>query len=146
MKTAVRHYVDCKRIATDGSLSYAMVAAKSTLEILARWWNDLGEEFHFRSGAFNDLLKTTVHKAELGKDSGKEIDTTQLTRVTKTATRYRNKIDHGQDGSIEEELEKVYAHQSYYHILARRLILAKLGDRGTAGRGEPYAPSFTEKQ
>ena len=144
LKTSVRHYVDCKRIAEDGTLSYAMVAAKSTLEVLARWWNDRGEEFQIKSGEFDCLLKTAVYKAELGKDGGKKVDTGQLTRVTKTATRYRNKIDHGQDSDMEEELEKVHAHQSYYHILARLLILAKLGDRGTAWRGEIFTPSFTE--
>ena len=65
--------------------------------------------------------------------------------MTKTARRYRNKIDHGQDSEIEEELEKVHAHQSYYHILARMLILAKLGDRGTAWRGELFVPAFIEE-
>ena len=146
LNTAVRHYVDCRRILEDGTLGYAMVAAKSTLEVLTRWWNDLGGNFYFRSGKFEDLLKTAVHKAELGKDGGKQVDSIQLTNVTRTATRYRNKIDHGQDSNIAEETEKVYAHQSYYHNLARLLILAKLGDRGIAGRGEIYAPSFTEKQ
>ena len=145
LKTAVRHYVDCKRIAEDGTLGYAMVAAKSTLEVLVRWWNNLGEKFQMRSGEFDGLLKAAVRKAELGKDGGKEVETLQLNRVAKTATKYRNKIDHGQDSDIVEELEKIHAHQSYYHILARMLILAKLGDRGIAWRGEIYTPSFTEK-
>ena len=146
LNTAVRHYVDCKRILEDGTLGYAMVAAKSTLEVLTRWWNDLGEDFYFGSGKFEDQLKTAVHKAELGKDDGKQVDTIQLTHVMKTATKYRNKIDHGQDSDIAEETERVYAHQSNYHNLARLLILAKLGDRSTSGRGEIYTPSFTEKQ
>ncbi len=145
LRTAVRHYVDCKRIAEDGNVSYAMVAAKSTLEVLTRWWNDRDERFQIKSGEFDCLLKTAVQKAELGKDGGREIDTTQLTGVTRRGTKYRNKIDHGQDSDMEEEMEKVYAHQSYSHILARLLILAKLGDRGTAWRGEFYTPSFTEK-
>ena len=146
LNTAVRHYVDCKRILEDGTLGYAMVAAKSTLEVLTRWWNGLEEGFYLGSGKFEGLLKAAVHEAELGKDSGKQVDTIQLTYVMKTATKYRNKIDHGQDSDIVEETAKVYAHQSYYHILARLLILAKLGDRSTAWRGEIYTPSFTEKQ
>ena len=146
LNTAVRHYVDCKRILEDGTLGYAMVAAKSTLEVLTRWWNDLDGNFYFPSGKFENLLKRAVHKAELGKDGGKQVDTIQLTSVTRTATRYRNKIDHGQDSDIAEETGKVHAHQSYYHNLARLLILAKLGDRGTAWRGQIYAPSFTEKK
>ncbi len=145
LKTAVRHHVDCKRIAEDGTLSYAMVAAKSTLEVLARWWNDRGEEYQIRDGEFDGLVELAVHKAELGRDGGKKVDARQLTRVSKAARRYRNKIDHGQDSEIEDELEKVHAHQSYYHILARMLILAKLGDRGTAWRGEFFVPSFTEE-
>ena len=145
LRTAVRHYVDCKRIADDGTISYAMVAAKSTLEVLTRWWNDRNERFQIKSGEFDCLLKTAVQNAELGKDGGRGVDTTQLTGVTKRATRYRNKIDHGQDSDIEGQVEKVYAHQSYSHILARLLILAKLGDRGTAWRGEFYTPSFAEK-
>ena len=146
MNTAVRHYVDCRRILEDGTLGYAMVAAKSTLEVLTRWWNDRGQDFYFGSGQFEDLLKTAVQKAELGKDGGKQVDSLQLSRVTRTATRYRNKIDHGQDSDIAEETGRVHAHQSYYHDLARLLILAKLGDRGTAWRGEFYTPSFIEKQ
>ena len=145
LRTAIRHYVDCKRIAEDGTTSYAMVAAKSTLEVLTRWWNDRGERFQIKSGEFDRLLNTAVQNAELGKDSGKEVNTVELTHVTKTATKYRNRIDHGQDTDFEEEMEKVYAHQSYYHILARLLILAKLGDHGTAWRGEVYTLSFTEK-
>ena len=146
LNTAVRHYVDCRRILEDGTLGYAMVAAKSTLEVLTRWWNDLDQSFHFGRRQFEDLLKTAVQKAELGKDGGKQVDSLQLSRVTRTATRYRNKIDHGQDSDITEETERVHAHQSYYHNLARLLILAKLGDRGTALRGEFYTPSFIEKQ
>lgn len=144
LKAAVRHYVDCNRIADDGTLSYAIVAAKSTLEVLARWWNDRGEEYQIRDGEFDGLVELAVHKAELGKDGGKKVDTCQLTRVTKAARRFRNRIDHGQDSEIGEELEKVHAHQSYYHVLARMLILAKLGYRGTAWRGKFFVPSFTD--
>ena len=70
LKTAVRHYVDCKRIAEDGTLSYAMVAAKSTLEVLVRWWNDRGEEYQIRDGEFDGLVEMAVHKAELNQSQG----------------------------------------------------------------------------
>ena len=48
-----------------GALNYSIVASRSTLEALTRWWNDLGEDFHFGSGRgkhFDTLLTEAVKK------------------------------------------------------------------------------------
>ena len=85
-----------------GALNYSIVASRSTLEALTRWWNDLGEDFHFGSGRgkhFDTLLTEAVKKAALGADRAKQIDLNGLSAAISDANRYRNRIDHGRGGA-----------------------------------------------
>ena len=71
LNNAIHHYVTCSEIFESGyGIDYAIVAARSTLESLTRWWNGLNEEYEFRGGQehqFVTQLMKAVEKAELGK-------------------------------------------------------------------------------
>ena len=145
LRHAVQHYVDCDRIFNGGALNYSIVAARSTLEALTRWWNDLEEDFHFGNGPgkrFNELLPDAVREAELGVDEGLQIDPTGLSTAISEVDQYRNRIDHGQGGATGIQTQEMIDCQMYCHNLARHLILAKLGDRGTRSRGLGTGPKF----
>ena len=144
LKNAVHHYVNCQRIFDDGTVDYALVAAQSTLEALARWWTGKSVTYEFFRSGFYDELPTAILNAELGKDEAKTVDPDQQSAVLERARKYRNDIDHGQGGRMGEIVRDVVGCQMYYHGLARLLILARLGDRGCDARGNPYGPSFVE--
>ena len=148
LRHAVQHYVDCDRIFNDGALNYSIVASRSTLEALTRWWNDLGEDFHFGSGRgkhFDALLTEAVKKAALGADRAKQIDLNGLSAAISDANRYRNRIDHGRGGAEGIQTQEMVDYQMYCHNLARYLILAQLGDRGTYERGFRTGPKFINR-
>ena len=147
LKNAVLHYVEYSRIFDEGAFHYGMVAAQATLQAVVRWWNDLPEDFQFGSGRgkrFNELLPEAVRQAGLGKDRGKEIDQTELSRMIGIATDYRNKIDHGQAGNFDGEIQCLVDCQMYYQNLARLLILAKFGSRDTDAGGHLIGPRFQD--
>jgi len=148
LKNAILHYVEHSRILDEGAVHYGMVAAQATLQAVVRWWKDLDEDFQFGSGPgrrFNELLQQAVCLAELGRDRGKEIDPTELSKVIGIATYYRNKIDHGQAGNLgEEDIQRLVDCQVYYQNLARLLILSKFGNRDTDARGCMVGPRFRD--
>ena len=149
LNNAIHHYVSCSEIFENNyGIDFAMVAARSTLESLTRWWNDLPENYEFHGDSARQLLAQlmkAVERAELGKDVGRHMDVVELRSVVKEASQFRNRIDHGLAGNVEtQEAEKIITHQQYMHNLARFLILAKLGLRNTDARGRFYAPTFEE--
>ena len=151
LNNAIHHYVSCSEILEQGyNIDYATVAARSTLESLTRWWNGLEEDHEFRGTAENQFpaqLLKAVKSAELGKGAGREMDTEELRFVIARASKFRNRIDHGQAGNVDrEEIPSIIEHQQYMHHLARLLILAKLGLRNTDARGSFFFPTFKEIQ
>lgn len=149
LKNAILHYVEHSRIFDDGALHYGMVAAQAALQAVVRWWNDLDEDFQFGSGPgrrFNELLQQAVCRAELGKARGKEVDSAELSTVIRIATDYRNKIDHGQAGNLDGDMQRLVGCQIYYQNLARLLILSKFGNRDTDARGCMVGPRFKDVQ
>ena len=149
LNNAIHHYVSCSEIfESNYGIDFAIVAARSTLESLTRWWNSLPEDYEFGGRPerqFAAQLKKAVEKAELGKDVGLHIDTTELESVIKKASQFRNRIDHGRAGNVgTEDFQRIIGLQQYMHNLARFLILAKLGLRKTNARGRFYSPTFKE--
>ena len=149
LMNAITHYVSSSAVfANPQSATYGIVPARSTLEALVKWWNNLPYDFEFGGGEsdnFVDLLVKAVHHAELGRDSGCMIDDKELKAVVDRGTEFRNTIDHGSAGVIPDgELERVIAHQLYLQNLARLLISAKLGLRDRHTRGSFYSPKFVE--
>ena len=149
LMNAITHYVSSSAVfANPQSATYGIVPARSTLEALVKWWNNLPYDFEFGGGEndnFVDLLVKAVHRAELGRDSGCMIDDKELKAVVDRGTEFRNTIDHGSAGVIPDgELERVIAHQLYLQNLARLLISAKLGLRDRHTRGSFYSPKFVE--
>ena len=149
LNNAIHHYVSCSEIFENNyGIDFATVAARSTLESLVRWWNNLQENYKFQGEKMRQLLPQllkAVEKAELGKDSGRQISTTELQSVIKTASQFRNRIDHGRAGNVDAgEPQRIIAHQQYMHNLARLLILAKLGLRDTDARGSLCSPRFKD--
>ena len=147
LTNAVYHYVEEQRVFDDGSIGQALVAAQSTLQALARWWNGLetGYRFGLRNGpTFDQLLIKAVKKAQLGKDSGVSIDEEALQATIKKAADYRNDIDHGRGANIEGHGQMVVHCTMHHQNLARLLILAKLSDRDRDARGCFAGPRFIE--
>ena len=149
LNNTIHHFVECSEIFQGGhSTNYSAVAARSTLEALIRWWNNLQEDYEFsgKDGyGFSENLMRAVEKAELGKDVGRQIDDDELRGVIDRASKLRNRIDHGLAGNIDAgERKSIIAYQQYMHNLARLLILAKLGDRKAESRGSFYSPRFKE--
>ena len=149
LQNAITHYVSSSAVFENPqSATYGIVPARSTLEALVKWWNNLPYDFEFggeEGNNFVDLLVEAVCRAELGRDSGCKIDTKQVRGVVDRGTEFRNTIDHGSAARIaDEELERVIAHQLYLHNLARLLISAKLGLRERHTRGSFYSPKFVE--
>ena len=149
LMNAITHYVSSSAVfANPQSATYGIVPARSTLEALVKWWNNLPYDFEFGgegSDNFVDLLVKVIHRAELGRDSGCMIDDTELKAVVDRSTEFRNTIDHGSAGVIPDgELERVIAHQLYLQNLARLLLSAKLGLRDRHTRGSFYSPKFVE--
>lgn len=144
---ALYHYQEAERVYKTGSIGQALVAAQSTLQALARWWNDKPIEFKFGPPGitFDQLLPRAVAKAELGKDSGREIDQEALKDAIEKARRFRNDIDHGRGINIERNIGEVVALRMHHQDLARMLILAKLGTRYRDARGNMAGPKFTEQ-
>lgn len=147
LNNAIHHYVTCSEIfENDYGIHYATVAARSTLEALVRWWNNLPESHEFHGPAdqqFTPQLLKAVEKAELGKDVERHIDGEELQFVIVNASQFRNRIDHGQAGSVDDtEIKRIVAQEQYMHHLARLLILAKLGLRNTDARGDFLFPGF----
>ena len=107
LTNAVYHYVEANRILYDGSIGQALVAARSTLQALTRWWNGLKTSYQFKERgnqnqpSFRQLLINAVQKAELGKDSNVIIDEEALQDTIKKTAHWRNDIDHGRGGKIE---------------------------------------------
>ena len=148
LRNAVHHYVECQKIFDESAIDYALVAAQSTLQALVRWWNDKDTSFTFRSPkptTFKHLLLTAVDKAELGVDRGMVLNVVELAEVLNNATKLRNAVDHGRGGNLANNAQSVVALGMYYHNLARFLLLAKLGYRGSDARGSFYSPSFVER-
>ena len=149
LNNAIHHYVSCSEIFESSyGIDFAIVAARSTLESLTRWWNGLPEDYEFRGKPehqFPAQLMKAVEKAELGKDDGRHVDVAELRSVIKRASQFRNRIDHGRAGNVKtQEAETILTHQQYMYNLARFLILAKLGLRNTDARGRFYSPTFKE--
>ena len=148
MRNTVHHYVECQKIFDESAIDYALVAAQSTLQALVRWWNDKDTSFRFSSTkptSFRRLLLTAVDKAELGVDRGMVLNVVELADVSNNATKLRNAIDHSRGGNVANNAQSVAALGLYYHNLARFLLLAKLGYRGSDARGSFYSPSFVER-
>ena len=151
LNNAIHHYVSCSEIFENSSgIDFATVAARSTLEALIRWWNNLPEEYEFHGEPerqFAAHLMKAADEAKLGKDVGRQIDMAELESVVARASQFRNRIDHGRAGNVDaDEMQRIIAHQQYMHNLARLFILAKLGLRNTDARGSYYAPAFKEMQ
>lgn len=146
---AMTHYVSSSAVIQNPqSLTYGIVPARSTLEALVKWWNDLPHEFEFRGEgekSFIGLLLKAIQRAELGRDVGAVIDIEEVEAVIKRGTHFRHTIDHGSAGNIvDDDLESVIALQLYFHNLARLLISAKLELRDRHARGNFYSPKFVE--
>ena len=151
LNNAIHHYVSCSEIFENSyGIHYATVAARSTLESLVRWWNNLAEEYEFQGNSEHQLpsqLLKAIEAAELGRDADRRIDKSQVKSVISRASQFRNQIDHGRAGNVDAyEMRKIIAHQQYMHNLARLLILAKLGMRNTDARGSFFSPEFMEAQ
>ena len=149
LMNAITHYVSSSAVFQNPqSATYGIVPARSTLEALIKWWNDLDYDFEFggeKGNKFVDLLLKAIDRAELGRDEECKIDVEQVKTVIKNGTHFRNTIDHGSAGRItDQELERVIAHQLYLHNLARLLISAKLDLRDRHTRGEFYTPKFVD--
>ena len=146
---AITHYVSSSAVLQNPqSATYGIVPTRSTLEALVKWWNDLPYGFEFRGeddNSFIGLLLRALDRAELGRDAGCTIDIEEVKLVIERATHFRNTIDHGSAGRIDdEELNRVIALPLYLHNLARLLISAKLGLRDRHTRGSFYSPKFRE--
>ena len=111
-----------------------------------KWWNGKPYDFRFgseKSDNFIELLVKAICLAELGRDSGCRVDVEEVRKVVERGTYFRNTIDHGSAGRIDdEELNSIIALQLYLRNLARLLISAKLGRRDRDTRGEFYSPKF----
>ena len=147
LRNAIAHYVSSSAVSQNSqSATYAIVPTRSTLEALVKWWNDLEYDFQFGGDddtRFIDLLILAIEKAKLGRDSERRIDLDEVKLVAEQGTRFRNTIDHGSTGIInDKELGYVITNQWYLHNLARLLISAKLGVRDTHTRGQGYSPKF----
>ena len=146
---AITHYVSSSAVFQNPqSATYGIVPARSTLEALVKWWNDLPYDFEFHGeddNSFVYLLLRAIERAKLGRDVGATIDIEEVKAVIERGTHFRNTIDHGSAGRIvDEDLERVIALQLYLHNLARLLISAKLGLRDRHARGSFYSPKFVE--
>ncbi len=149
LNNAIHHYVSCSEIFESSyGVDFAMVAARSTLESLTRWWNGLPEDYEFGGKPERLLaaqLMNAVEKAELGKDDGRHVDAAELRFMIRRASQFRNRIDHGRAGNVEtEDIQRIFGLQQYMHNLARFLILAKLDLRNTHARGRFYSPTFKD--
>ena len=147
LNNAIHHYVSCSEISHNAyGIDFAIVAARSTLESLLRWWNGLSADYQFEGDGEHGFLynlKKAVKEAELGKDMQRQLDMSEVESVIQRASQFRHRIDHGQAGDVgAEEKERIIAHQQYMHNLARLLILAKLGSRDTDARGKCLFPKF----
>lgn len=145
LENAISHYVDTSRIFHDGALYYSLVTAQSTLQAIVRWWQGLGQDFHFshRDGErFKDLLLESVRRAELGKDQARSIDEVSIEEVVDRVSAYRNKIDHGHAVKLDKDIQAIADCQMFCHNLARLLLLAKFGVRDTDQRGCVVGPKF----
>ena len=147
LNNAIHHYVTCSEIfENDYGIDFAIVAARSTLESLTRWWNGLNEEYEFQRDQehqFVTQLMLAVEKAELGRDIGSQIDIEEVRVVIDNASQFRNRIDHGRAGNVHtDERQRIIAQQQYMHNLARLLILAKFGLRNADARGSYFSPKF----
>ena len=149
LRNAIVHYVSSSAVLQNPqSATYGIVPARSTLEALVKWWTDKPYSFEFgsdKSNNFIDLLVKAICLAELGRDSKCRVDVEEVRKVVERGTYFRNTIDHGSAGRIDdEELNSVIALQLYLHNLGRLLISAKLGLRDRHSRGEIYSPKFVE--
>ena len=147
LNNAIHHYVTCSEIfENDYGIDFAIVAARSTLESLTRWWNGLNEEYEFQGNQehqFATQLMKAIERAKLGRDVGSQIDAEEVGVVIENASRFRNRIDHGRAGNVDAaEMQRIIAQQQYMHNLARLLILAKFGLRKADARGSFYSPTF----
>ena len=143
LELAIKHYVECARIVEDsGVLGYSLVAAQSTLQALARWWNDLTENAYIGHGKFKGLLVQAVEKADLGKDANRAIAKEELIQVVDIVNGHRNNIDHALGRNLDVDPQAIANSLMYYRNLARLLILAKLGCRDTDSRGTLIGPRF----
>ena len=143
LELAIKHYIECARIVEDsGVLGYSLVAAQSTLQALARWWNDLTENDYIGRGKFKNLLVEAVDKAELGKDTNRVIEEEELKHMIDIVTGHRNNIDHALGRNLDVDPRVLAGSLMYYRNLARFLILAKLGCRDTDSRGTLIGPRF----
>ena len=147
LENALYHYFEAERVYETGSIGQALVAVQSTLQALTRWWDDRDIEFDFESrgpNTYRKLVIEAVKKAELGKDSGVEINQGALKEIIKKAADYRNDIDHGKGLKIVRNAREVDLLRMHHHGLARDLILAKLGYRPQDARGMPFALEFSK--
>lgn len=99
LMNAITHYVSSPAVfANPQSATYGIVPARSTLEALVKWWNNLPYDFEFGGGEgdnFVALPVKAVHRAALGRDSGCMIDDKELKAVVDRGTEFRNTINHG---------------------------------------------------
>ena len=147
LSNAIAHYIVCNAIFRDSQAAiYATVPAMSTLEALTKWWTGKDDAFEFggdNENRFANLLLAAIHRAELGKDVERTLDTREVKKVIEKGTPDRNTITHGALGDIEdEEMSHVLPRSLYLHNLARLLISAKLGIRDSDSRGTFYSPRF----
>ena len=114
-----------------------MTASQSTLEAILKWW---WLKDNIEPSA--ETLTKTVEQAELGRDEGKCVDWSAFDPMVKQAKDLRNEIAHGdvvQEDSQRPEVvsryQRLYYLCTFFRELARLLILAKLGNRGTNNIG-----------
>ena len=141
---SVNYYIRSTRLLSVDA-GYSFIAIRSTLEALIRWWNGLRNK-RLEGDEFIEELKSAVTKAELGLDSGKQIDLEEL-EVTykKILNRYRNNIAHAHQLAEPPSAQIIADGHGFQWHLARMLILAKLGYRRAEAQGRFGFPSFVER-
>ena len=144
LRHSVNFYIRSTRLLSIDA-GYSFVAIRSTLEALIRWWNGLGNK-RLEGEEFIEELKAAVTKAELGLDSGKQINLKELeVAYKKSLNRYRNNIAHAHRLAEPPSGQIIADGHGFQWHLARMLILAKLGYRRAEARGRFGFPSFVER-
>ena len=144
MLHGVNYYIRSTRLLSVDA-GYSSIAIRSTLEALIRWWNGLRNK-RLEGDEFIEELKAAVTKAELGLDSGKQIDLKELEEMyKKILNRHRNNIAHAHQLAEPPSAQIIADGHGFQWHLARMLILAKLGYRRAEAQGRCGFPSFVER-
>ncbi|MDE2801454.1 MAG: hypothetical protein OXK21_01055, partial [Chloroflexota bacterium] len=150
MRSALTHLISCGERSKHGSFSYQdLVDAGGALEAAVRLWNNLPPNHRFFGGKDGDSLRSQLPRvvSEFRMD-GQMLDLDEVSRVVPRAYEYRNTLAHGSGGdfyqSESEEARKLFAHQQYLYLLARLLVLAKLGGSSGHPGFSYYAPKLID--